>query len=71
MNTEVKTDVSGKWVARENVDAIVKSAVQECIDILNDQKNYNRCTYTTTDLDRAQCVTAELVKKIKQRFEMT
>lgn len=71
MNTEVKTDVSGKWVAKENVEVIVKNVVQECIDILNDQKNYNRCTYTTTDLDRAQCVTAELVKKIKQRFEIT
>ena len=71
MNTEVKTDVSGKWVARENVEVIVKNVVQECIDILNDQKNYNRCTYTTFDLDKAQCVTSEVVKKIKQRFEMT
>jgi|688.fasta_scaffold583965_2 hypothetical protein len=70
MNTEVKTDVSGKWVARENVDAIVKSTVQECIDILNDQKNYNRCMYTTSDLDRAKCVTSELIKTIKQRFEI-
>ena len=71
MNTEVKTDVSGKWVARENVDVIVKNVVQECIDILNDQTSYNRCTYTTTDLDRARCVTTEVIKVIKQRFEMT
>lgn len=71
MNTEVKTDVSGKWVARENVEVIVKNVVQECIDILNDQKNYNQCTYTTFDLAQAQCVTAEIIKKIKQRFEIT
>lgn len=70
MNTEVKTDVSGKWVARENVEVIVKNVVQECIDILNDQKNYNRCTYTTTDLDQAKCVTSELIKQIKQRFDI-
>ena len=71
MNTEVKTDVSGKWVAREEVDAIVKNTVETCINILNDQKNYNRCTFTTSDLDRAKCVTSELIKTIKQRFEMT
>jgi len=71
MNTEVKTDVSGKWVAKENVDVIVKNVVQECIDILNDQKNYNQCVYTTFDLDKAQCVTDELIKQIKKRFEMT
>jgi len=70
MNTEVKTDVSGKWVAREDVDDIIKNVVQECIDILNDQTSYNRCTYTTTDLDRAKCVTTEIIKVIKQRFEI-
>ena len=70
MNTEVKTDVSGKWVAREEVDVVIKNAVQQCIDILNDQKNYNRCTYTTTDLDRAKCLTSELIKQIKQRFDI-
>lgn len=71
MNTQVKTDVSGKWVARENVDAIVKNTVLECIDILNDQKNYNRCVYTQFDLNNARCVTDELIKIIKQRFEIT
>jgi hypothetical protein len=71
MNTEVKTDVSGKWVARDDVDAIVKNVVQECIDILNDQTNYNRCVYTTFDLDKARCVSDEMVKQIKQRFELT
>jgi len=70
MNIEVKTDVSGKWVAREEVDAIVKNTVETCINILNDQKNYNRCTYTTSDLDQAKCVTSELIKTIKQRFEI-
>jgi hypothetical protein len=71
MNTEIKTDVSGKWVARENVDVVVKNVAQECIDILNDQKNYNQCTYTTFDLTQARCVASELIKQIKQRFEMT
>ena len=71
MNTQIKTDVSGKWVAREEVDVVIKNAVQQCIDILNDQKNYNQCTYTAFDLDRARCVTDEIVKKIKQQFEIT
>ena len=70
MNIEVKTDVSGKWVSKDEVEDIVKNVVQECIDILNDQKNYNRCVYTTFDLDKAHCVTDEIVKKIKQRFEI-
>jgi hypothetical protein len=70
MNTEVKTDVSGKWVAREDVDDIIKNVVQECIDILNDQKNYNRCVHTTFDLNNAQCVAGELIKTIKQQFEI-
>jgi hypothetical protein len=71
MNIEVKTDISGKWVARDEVDVIAKNVVQECIDILNDQKNYNRCVHTTFDLDSARCVTSEIVKQLKQRFEMT
>jgi len=71
MNIEVKTDVSGKWVARNEVEVVVKNAIQECIDILNDQKNYNRCAYTTFDLAQAQCVAIEVTKQIKQRFEIT
>ena len=70
MNTKVKTDVSGKWVAREEVDIVVKNAIQECIDILNDQKNYNQCVRTTFDLNSAQCVASELITAIKQRFEI-
>jgi len=64
MNIEVKTDVSGKWVARDDVDVIIKNTAQECISILNNP-------HTASNLDLAQSVTNEIVKQIKQRFEIT
>lgn len=42
--------------------------IKNVIDILNDEKNYNRCTFTTYDLDKNKCVTTELKKKINETF---
>lgn len=39
--------------------------------IIDDPKNYNRCTYTTFDLDKGKCVASELTIKINEHFGMT
>jgi hypothetical protein len=43
--------------------------IKDIFDIMNDKRNYNRCTYTTHDLDKAQCVVQELVKSIDEKFK--
>ncbi len=42
--------------------------IKDVIDIMSDEKNYNRCTFTTYDSDKNKCVTAELRKKINETF---
>ncbi len=42
--------------------------IKDIIDIMSDEKNYNRCTFTTYDLDKNKCVTTELRKKINEAF---
>ena len=42
--------------------------IKDIVNIMNDQKSYNRCTYTTFDLDKAHCITSELIKNINQHF---
>ena len=42
--------------------------VQDIFNIMNDQKTYNRCTYTTHDLDKAKCVVEEVIKCVNENF---
>ena len=35
---------------------------------MNDQKTYNRCTYTTHDLGNARCVVQEVIKCVNEQF---
>jgi hypothetical protein len=43
--------------------------IKDVFNIMNDQKNYNRCTYTSHDLDKAKCVVQELIKCINENFK--
>ena len=42
--------------------------VQDIFNVMNDQKTYNRCTYTTHDLDKAKCVVQEVIKCVNKHF---
>jgi len=42
--------------------------IKDVFNIMNDQKTYNKCTYTTFDSDKARCVTTEITKHIKEHF---
>ena len=42
--------------------------IKDVFNIMNDQKTYNRCTYTTHDLDKAKCVVQEVIKCVNEHF---
>jgi hypothetical protein len=42
--------------------------INDVFNIMNDKKTYNKCTYTTFDLDKARCVTTEITKHINEHF---
>ena len=45
--------------------------VEECIDILSDEKTVNMCVHTTFDQSMARCVTENSIEKICEHFNMT
>ena len=45
--------------------------IKDIFNIMSDQKSYNKCTYTTFDLDKGKCVASELIKNINQHFGTT
>ena len=49
-------------------EKFAKLIINDIVNIMNDQKSYNKCTYTTFDLDKARCVARELVNHINQHF---
>jgi hypothetical protein len=42
--------------------------IKDIVNVMSDQKTYNRCVYTTHDLDKAICVTQEIIKIINEHF---
>jgi hypothetical protein len=42
--------------------------IKDIFNVMNDQKTYNRCTYTTHDLDKAKCVVQEVIKCVNEHF---
>jgi hypothetical protein len=42
--------------------------IKDIFNVMNDQKTYNRCTYTTHDLDKAKCVVHEVIKCVNEHF---
>ena len=56
------------FVAIQMVSIFCNLNIEEVMQILADPKTYNRCTHTNFDLDRAQCVAAEIAKKIYEDY---
>ena len=42
--------------------------IKDIFNVMNDKKTYNRCTYTTHDLDKAKCVVQEVIKCVNEHF---
>jgi len=42
--------------------------IKDIFNVMNDQRTYNRCTYTTHDLDKARCVVHEVIKCVNEHF---
>jgi hypothetical protein len=42
--------------------------IKDIVNIMNDQKTYNKCIYTTFDLDKARCVVKEVIKCVNEQF---
>jgi hypothetical protein len=42
--------------------------ITDIFNVMHDQKTYNRCTYTTHDLDKARCVVHEVIKCVNEHF---
>ena len=65
---KVGTDISGKWIATEKADAIIKLAVDECI--LAVQNTPKHCAYTTFQESIVDCTIEMSVQSIKQHFNL-
>jgi hypothetical protein len=61
----VETDSKDEWITLEKFAELI---VRDIFNIMNDQKTYNRCTYTTHDLDKAKCVVEEVIKCVNEHF---
>lgn len=42
--------------------------IKDIFNVMNNKQTYNRCTYTTHDLDKAQCVVQEVIKCVNEHF---
>jgi len=49
-------------------ELFAKLIIDDIMSIMADHKTYNRCVHTNFDLDRAQCVAAEIAKKIYEDY---
>jgi len=49
-------------------EQFAKLIIDEIVEIMADPRTYNRCTHTTFDLDRAQCIVSDIVKKLHKEF---
>jgi hypothetical protein len=61
-----------KWLGAEECEVAYQKfaelIITNIINIIDNPKNYNRCTYTTFDLDKGKCVSIELTKTINEHF---
>ena len=64
----MESDKHGEWIRYDDLGKFAELIVQEVINIIQDQKSYNRWIYTTFDLDQAKGVVIDVVKSIKQRL---
>lgn len=47
-----------------------KLILQECFDVLSDEKSYNSCVYTSFDKGLATCVSEKSIEAICEKFNV-
>ncbi len=57
-------------VEQIDYEKFAKMLLQECFDILSDEKTYNSCVFTTFDQSQAICVTEKTIEAICERFDV-
>ena len=57
-------------VEQIDYEKFAKMILQDCINILKDQKNYNQCVYTTFDQNLASCVAEKSINAICEYFQV-
>jgi hypothetical protein len=62
------TDVSGKWIGRDNAEKLVYLVLRECYARIGSPVVDNRCVNTTFDKGLSDCVKQEIVKDLKEHF---
>jgi len=67
--SEVKTDVSGKWVSVDELENYTKTVIDECLSVIKQTPTNN--AYTTFDLDMIKGTIAKSVATVKQYFYET
>lgn len=70
MNQKIKDLALQCYNPYSNFDheLFAKLIVEDIIESLHDQKNFNRCVHTNFDLDRARCIVSDLSKKIREDY---
>ena len=57
-------------VEQIDYEKFAKMILQECFNILSDQKTYNQCTRTTFDQGLAACVAEKSIEAICENFNV-
>jgi hypothetical protein len=53
---------------KDDLAKFAELIIKDIFNVMNDQKTYNRCTYTTHDLDKAKCVVKEVIICVNEHF---
>lgn len=57
-------------VEQVDYEKFAKLILQECFNVMSDEKSYNTCVYTTFDKSQAICVTEKTIEAICKRFDV-
>ena len=68
---ELAVDAKIQMVSEPRLQEFADLIIQDCLQIIGNSVNYNKCMYTTYDKNIADCTSSELIKKIKANFGTT
>lgn len=68
MNNRIKELALECYNPYSNFDheKFAKLIIDDVINIMSDPITYNRCVHTNFDMNRAQCIVADIIKKINE-----
>ena len=63
----VGKDVSGKWVSIDELDPLVDTVINECINVI--KNTGSQCAFTTHDLAVINCTIDRSIKSLQDHFK--